>query len=130
MSSRLQKQAEKLLKKIEFEPAPLSTNKGIHIDDPNSRRLTRKDRKHSGHKIIYADDEDYPIMFDSYDSWNDYRDGIRNLYDRNKIYKIGYKRASCWRIENYNKIKKRNTELKKHEYIRQSKKDMKKLKCG
>ena len=84
MSSRLQKQAEKLLRKIEFEPAPLNNNKGPVIDDPGARRLTRKDRRHSGHRIVYADDEDYPIMFDSYDCWKEHRDGQR---DKSKIIK-------------------------------------------
>ena len=39
---------------------------------------TQKDRKHSGRKTIYVDDEEYPYQQTYWDDWNDYRDGMRD----------------------------------------------------
>ena len=39
---------------------------------------TQKDRKHSGRKTIYVDDEEYPYQQTYWDDWDDYRDGMRN----------------------------------------------------
>lgn len=120
------KQAEKLLKAIEFEPAVLSTNKGnyIHTDHcPN--KVNSKKRRHRGWITSrWAGKGDYKeamingtdaVYF--YDDWQDSRDGQRDLWNENKIYKLGFKRSG-WRKEVYDNLKQLNAKLKKHEYIR------------
>jgi hypothetical protein len=124
--SKLKKQAKNLLKAIEFEAAPLSTNKGTILrNDHCPNKVNSKKRRHRGWVTSrWAGKGDYkremlegnePVYF--YDDWQDARDGQRNLWDENKIYKLGFKRSG-WRKEVYDNLKQLNAKLKKHEYIR------------
>lgn len=90
--SKSKKDAKRILEKLRFEPAKLSTNKGRGISDPICRRLTDKDRRHSGHRIYFAEDEDYPVMLDTYDDWRNHRDGSR---DKSKVIKNIYPSQFC-----------------------------------
>jgi hypothetical protein len=121
--SKAKKEAEKMLKAIEFEAAPMSTDRGRRI--PTCSPLTRKDRRHSGHKIICYDDKDFPIQFDTYDSWSDYRDGLR---DRSSMRKNIYIQMSWYNDELYNELIRINRKYRKHEKIRKVMKNKKKIK--
>ena len=57
---------------------------------------TKKDRRHSGRIVttIY-NPVDFPYEFTYWDDWNDYRDGMRNPFDRtlkksNYFYAYGF----------------------------------------
>lgn len=117
--------AEKFLKMIEFEAAPLSTNKGRRI--PTCSPLTRKDRRHSGHKIICFDDKDYPVQFDTYDSWSDYRDDMR---DRSNMRKNIYIQMSWYNDELYYNLLRNNHKIKKEQKIRKIMKKRTRLKLA
>jgi len=118
--SKAKKLAEKFLKM-------LSTNKGRHI--PTCSPLTKKDRRHSGHKIIYSDDEDYPTQFDVYDDWSNYRDSFRDVYtDDNRIKKVN--RKGSWRFGETMKIQRNNLKIKRREKLRKAKKMKMRLKAS
>lgn len=124
--SRLKKDAEKLLKAIEFEAVPLSQNKGTRLgNDHCPNKVNSKERRHRGwitsrwagpgkYKEAMLNGLDATYF---YDDWQDARDGQRNLWDKNKIYKLGFKRSG-WRKEVYDNLKQLNAKLKRHEYIR------------
>lgn len=126
MSSKFKKEAMKLLKAIEFEKASLSQNKGkiilTHFD-----RGTKKDRLHDGryYPKITRPQMKYSEIFreglepnQEYDEWKNWRDGIRNFgYKNNRIYKK-IKEGMFWDKEVYNKLKRLNAKLRKHEHIR------------
>ena len=114
--SKVKKLAEKFLRKLEFEPAPLSTNKGRHIETKSP--ITKKDRRHSGHKVYFSDDDDYPIQFDTYDEWSNYRDSLRDVYtDSTRIKKVN--RKGGWRFEQTMQIQENNKKIKKIENIKE-----------
>lgn len=124
--SKLKKQAERLLRAIEFEPAPLSTNKGVLIrNDHCPNKVNTKKRRHRGWITArWAGPGKYEEAMlnglDStyfYDDWQDARDGQRDIWNKDKIYKLGFKRSG-WRKEVYDNLKQLNSKLKKHEYIR------------
>ena len=111
--SKLKTQAKRLLQAIEFEAAPLSNYKGRHI--PTCSHMTKKDRRHSGRFVIYSDDEDYPILFEYWNDWADYRDSMR---DKSNIRKNLYPRIWWRNEEGYWNLRKLNLKLRKHEKIR------------
>lgn len=124
--SKLKKQAKKLLEAIEFEATPLSTNKGkILRNDHCPNKVNAKERRHRGWITArWAGSGKYqeammngldPVYF--YDDWQDARDGQRDLWNKDKIYKLGFKRSG-WRREVYDNLKQLNAKLRKHEYIR------------
>lgn len=130
--TRLKKRdIKKALKELMFEKAPLSTNKGRIIRCPF--RLGTKDRRHSGRKTFCIDDKDYPIMIDTYDDWNNYRDGqrdrrtiVKNIYPQQYIYKwygnTKLDEGGYWEArETIKKIRRENR-------IRRAQKEKKKLK--
>ena len=123
--SKLTKEAKKLLRAIEFEPAPLSTNKGNYVRSSFSRG-TKKDKLNSGRyqpRIIKPQMKYSEIIneglepLEEYDDWQDWRDGQRDICNTSKIYKIGFTRSG-WRKEVYDNLKQLNAKLKRHEYIR------------
>jgi hypothetical protein len=129
MSSKLQKQAEKLLRAIEFEPAPLSTNRGKRILLSFSRG-TKKDRLNDGRyhpriikpQIKYSEIQQEALEpQEEYDDWDNWRDGMRDFGFKNKdkIYKnVNLGKFHHWNEEAYYNLKHLNAKLKKHEYIR------------
>lgn len=123
--SKLTKDAKKLLRAIEFEPAPLSTNRGTFVRR-KWNRWTKKDKRQDGryHPNIIKPQMKYSEIInealepqEEYNEWNNWRDGQRDLWNRDKIYKLGFKRSG-WRKEVYDNLKQLNAKLKKHEYIR------------
>lgn len=128
------KLSKDILKKLTFEPAPLSTDKGRRICDPISRRITKKDRKHSGHRIIYCEDEEgYVTQFDAYDDWEDYRDSQRdNSKVIKNIYPAQFGNSKWWNNteldeEDYLWHKKERDKIRKEQKIRRAMKDAKKV---
>ena len=116
MKSR-KKLAKEILKDLIFEPTTLSTNKGRHIHDPITRRITKKDRRHSGHRIVFAEDKDYPVMIDTYDDWVNYRDSMRDKWAIKKIKRI-YPQMFYSDEERYWNLRKEINKINKHEKIR------------
>jgi hypothetical protein len=126
--SKAKKEAEKFLRAIEFEAAPLSKNKGRHIYDPICRRLTDKDRRHSGHKMYFCEDEEgYVTQFDTYDAWAEHRDGMRNIFAIKKVSKIHPNMFWCDE-DRYWDLRKEIKRMKKKERIRKIMKYKEKLK--
>jgi len=127
--SNLKKQAEKLLKAIEFEPVPLSTNKG-NIERTSFNRGTKKDKLNDGRyypKVIkpqmkYSEIIDKALEpQEEYNDWNNWRDGFRDFGFRNKdkIYKnVNKGKFHNWNGEAYLNLKQLNAKLRKHEHIR------------
>lgn len=138
--SNLKKQAEKLLKAIEFEPAPLSINngnRGVYIRTKFSR-WTRKDKLHDGRyyprlikpQVKYSEIASEALgPKEEYNDWNNWRDGQRDLWNKDKIYKLGFKRSG-WRKEVYDEVKQLNAKLKKHEYIRRQMRAKERMRNG
>lgn len=119
--SKAKKDAEKLLKWIEFELSPPQPKKRLKIIRTPYTKGTKKDRRHSGHKIVYYEDnEGYATQFDTYDEWNNYRDGLR---DRSNMKKNIYPRMSFYNEELYLRLKAMNKFMKKHESIRRIRKN-------
>jgi hypothetical protein len=133
--SKSKKQAEKLLKAIEFEHAALSNNKGkILRNDHCPNKVNSKVRRHRGwvtsrwagpgkYKEAMLEGLDSTYF---YDEWQSAHDGQRDLWNQNKIYKLGLKRSG-WRKEVYDNLKQLNAKLKKHEYIRRQMKNKEKM---
>lgn len=116
---KLKRIAKEILNRLKFEKAPLNNNKGRIIRDPISRQLQTKDRRHSGHKMVYAEDEEYATQFDTYDDWRNHRDGQR---DKSKIKKNIYP-GMFWKDEEmYWHLRKEIEKLKRHEKIRRIRK--------
>jgi len=136
MMSRLKKQAKKLLKAIEFEPAPLSTNRGTRIkNDHYHKKPNSKKRRHRGwitakwagkgkYKEIMINGLDATYY---YDDWQDARDGQRDMWNNDKIYKVKFSRRA-WRYEAYDNIEQLNAKLRKHECVRRAMKAKEKMK--
>jgi len=92
--SRRKKQAEKLLKAIEFEAAPLSTNKGRMIrNDHCPNKMNSKNRRHRAwvtarwakpgkYKEAMAEGTDAAYY---YDEWSSKKDGLHYDPDRTHI---------------------------------------------
>lgn len=96
MVSRRVKILKRILQSLDG-PAPLNNNKGPLINDPRSRYISRKDRKHSGrvtprwtkgggmkYKEAIADGIE-PQEF--YDDWKNIRDGQRDCYNDGSRFK-------------------------------------------
>jgi hypothetical protein len=122
---------KKALKELMFEPAPLSTKKGKIIgNDHCPNKVNAKERRHRGwitsrwagkgkYKEAMLEGLDSTYY---YDDWQDKRDGQRDLWNKDKIYKLGFKRGG-WRREVYDNLKQLNEKLRKHEKIRKAKKE-------
>jgi hypothetical protein len=92
--SKRKKLAEKLLRAIEFEAVPLSTNKGRMIrNDHCPNKMNSKTRRHKGwvtarwakpgkYKEALAEGTD-PVYF--YDEWESVKDGLHYDPDRTHI---------------------------------------------
>jgi len=112
------KAADKIKWKIldALEPkGELSKNKGRII--PTNSARSKKDRKRSGWKTFFADDEDYPVLIDCYDDWENYRDGQR--YDPDKTHIRCTRACMRWNEE---EIISNNKKLKIKEQIRRLRK--------
>lgn len=59
------------------EPAILNNHPGRVLRNKYPKP-NKKSRRHSGRTTILCDDKDYPVMFDTYDEWINYRDGMRD----------------------------------------------------
>lgn len=119
--SKAKKDAKKLLAALKFEPAPLSNKKGRVIDSPESRRLTTKDRRRSGHRIIYCEDEEGNVtQFDSYDDWRNHRDSMRNKWAIKKMKRLHPQMFGARKWHD-------NTELDETDYL-ERKKEQEKIK--
>lgn len=135
MAKKLKKrEVREALKELMFEAAPLSTNKGRFVHDPISRQLQTKDRRHSGHRIVFLEDEEgYVVQFDAYDDWRNHRDGMRdksgiikNIYPAQYNYK--WHDNTILKEENYWNRRKKIEELRKKEKIRRIRKKKEKTK--
>jgi hypothetical protein len=147
--SKLKKQSEKLLRAIEFESAPLSTDKGRFLrNDHCPNKVNSKKRRHRGWvtaRVVGLDkysqmfaDANEPQIF--WDDWADSRDGMRYDADRSHIrnpnmfhqQQCRNCRPTChlWDTCEYkdetNPIKIMNYKLLKHEQIRKAKKEKRK----
>ena len=119
--SKAKRNAKRLLQALKFEPAPLNNKKGRVIDSPESRRLTTKDRRHSGHRIIYCEDEEGNVtQFDEYNDWSNYRDGMRNKWGR-KVKRI-YPQMFYRDEERYWDLRDEREKIRKKEEIRRMRK--------
>jgi hypothetical protein len=149
--SKLKKQSEKLLRAIEFEPVPLSTNKGrILRNDHCPNKVNSKKRRHRGwitariagldkYSQMFADANEPPIY---YDAWNTTKDGIHYDPDRTHIrseFMSGWSRcrncsptchsySTCEQKDYPNPIKGNNKKLLREIQIRKAKKDKERLK--
>lgn len=85
--------------------------------------VTAKDRRHSGRKEIFCDDEDYPTQICEYDEWNSYKDGQRDK--STQIKNITPKEFST--EEEYWNHRKNRDKIRKKEKIRKIKKEKIKL---
>lgn len=136
--SKLKKNAEKLLRVIEHESVSLSNNKGTILrNDHCPNKVNSKERRHRGwitsrwggkgkyeEAMLNGLDATY-----YYDDWQDARDGQRDLWNKTKIYKLGFKRSG-WRKEVYDEVKQLNAKLKKHEYIRRQMRAKERMRNG
>jgi hypothetical protein len=134
--SKLKKQAEKLLKAIEFEPVPLSTKRGKVLGNDNCpNKVNSKARRHRGwvtarwagpgkYKEAMLNDGLDSTYY--YDDWQDKRDGQRDMWNKDKIYKIRFQRNN-WRKEVYDNLKQLNEKLRKHERIRRQMRNKEKM---
>jgi hypothetical protein len=61
-----------------LKPEELSTNKG-KIEVTKFKKFNSKVRRHKGREEIFIDDEDYPYQEWFYNSWNEFRDGFRDI---------------------------------------------------
>lgn len=94
MTKKLRRETEKLLRAIEFESVPLSTNKGRFLrNDHCPNKVNSKTRRHKGwvtsrwavpgkYKEAIEDGLD-PVYF--YDEWESVKDGIHYDPDRTHI---------------------------------------------
>ena len=149
--SRHKKQAKKLLKSIEFEQAPLSTNKGRMIrNDHCPNKMNSKNRRHKGwvtarwagpgkFKEAIAEGTE-PAYF--YDEWESVKDGIHFDPDRTHIrsrFMSGQQRCrhcsptchlyeDCEEKDNINPIEENNKRLIKFSKIRRAKKQKERFK--
>ncbi|MFA5857409.1 MAG: hypothetical protein WC867_08665 [Candidatus Pacearchaeota archaeon] len=81
--------------------------------------ISKKDRRHSGRRTYFINDNDYPYLETKWDDWRDYRDSFRGNNDRTLIKKsaLGY-----GRINKEPKIDKNNKKLKRYYKIRKTRK--------
>lgn len=110
---------KKILKGISFKPAPLSTNKGRMIDSPESRHISKKDKRNKGRVVVASDDPDYPIQFEYWDEWGSYADGQR---DKSAIIKNIYPQMYWCDEDVYWNKRKEIQKIRKHEQIRRLRK--------
>lgn len=149
--SKLKKQSEKILRAIEFEPAPLSTNKGKFIrNDHCPNKVNSKERRHRGWVTgrLAEKGMKYSEIFneaiepqDYWDDWQDHRDGMRYDPDDTHIRNIHmFHQQQCkncrptchlWNTCEYkdktNPIEIMNYKLSKHEQIRKAKRERMKI---
>lgn len=78
--------------------------------------LTKKDRRHSGRKTVYAEDEEYATQVDEYDDWENYRDGFRHNKDRSFL------RSEQMFCMNKEELRQSNQKLKKQILVRKARK--------
>jgi len=101
-------------------PAKLNNNPGRVIHEkypkPNS-----KDRRTSGKRTIFADDEDYPVMFNDYNEWKNYRDGAREITNISR----GIKPGMFFSDEEYENLRDKNKKIRKQLKIRKARKIIK-----
>lgn len=130
--SRAKKEAEKVLRAIEFEPAPLSTNKGPVI--PDNSPISKKDRRHSGRyygritKPQMKFSEIHQNAIDDkehYDRWTEYKDGYR---DWRNMHKNIYYTISFYSDELYYHLLRNNYLIRKYRKIREARKIKERLK--
>jgi hypothetical protein len=130
--SKAKKLAEKFLKSIEFEPAPLSTNKGRYI--PTCSPLSKKDRRKSGRYFpsIIKPQMKFSKIYEEglneqerWDEWRSFRDGFR---DKTNMHKNIYIQMSWYNDELYYNLLRNNYQIKKERKIREAMKKKERLK--
>lgn len=145
--SKLKKEAERLLRAIEFEPVPLSKNKGKCIrNDHCPSKFNSKKRRHKGwitpklagkykYSKIFEEGLEPQLM---YEPWTTRKDGIH--FDPDETHIRSEFMSGGGRCRNCNNLCKRyddcfdknrpiseiNEKLKKHYKIRKAKKERKK----
>jgi len=82
--------------------------------------MNKKDKRHSGRKTVFIQDDNYPFQETFWDDWIDYRDGFRGNKDRTLIRAKGPGYGK--RTINNQELKRNNNKLKKHYKIRKIKK--------
>jgi hypothetical protein len=130
--SKAKRLAEKFLRAIEFEPAPLSTKKGRVI--PTCSPISKKDRRKSGRYFgrIIKPQMKYSKIYEEcmndqehYDEWRSCKDGFR---DKSNMHKNVYYAMSFYNDELYYNLLRNNNKIRKEQKIRKAMKRKTRLK--
>jgi len=84
---------KKIIRRVlnSLNKAELSKDKGTILREKYPKPNSKK-RRHSGRKRICFNDKDYPVEFDYWDDWIDYRDSFRDYETFQRKKKRKYKK--------------------------------------